>query len=372
LHLMDILFLRTMPAAGLYLSLTRRCPLSCAHCSTNSMMSSEEQGAESLIRFVSTFTPSTRPDLVYLTGGEALLRPRLVRTITEICHAVGTKVCLLSGMFFAREDSIARQLDQTIAMVDHFTASLDIFHEQQVSRSAVLRVLRTFVDRGQDVSIQIAGLNENDAYLRAATNNIREYFADQVPMLVTYIKPIGRGKQWLSAQQITKRKHQSIATPVVEVSPSPCAVASWPVVTFNGSIVGCCNQDLVDDVDGEIAPHLQFGHVATSDWPSVHERYLHSTLMRAIRIFGPEYTMSQYGSGKETCDGYCSTCFKLSRDSEIPTHLQPLLARPTMQFVEEKIIQLQREHFVANYGASFYADLAQLGYASKEETEYAS
>ncbi len=366
MHLMDLLFLRTMPAAGLYLTMTRRCPLSCAHCSTNSMMTSEEQDAESLIRFVSTFTPETRPDLVYLTGGEALLRPRLVRTIIEMCHAVGARVCLLSGMFFARENSISPQLDQTIAMVDHFTASLDIFHEQQVSRSAVLRVLRTIVDRGQDVSIQITGLNEDDPYLHEATSNIREYFADQVPMLVTYVKPVGRGKQWFSTQQITKRKNttQPVRVPVAAATPTPCSVASWPVVTFNGSIVGCCNQDLVD---GQVAPHLQLGHVETDDWPSVRERYLRSALMRAIRIFGPEYTMERYGSGKEVCDGYCSTCFKLSQDPEITTNLQPILARPTMKFVEEKLVQFQRTHFVANYGTTLYADLAQLGYTSPQE-----
>ena len=42
MHLMEVLELRPVPGAALFLAVTRRCPLSCAHCSTNSMLSSEE------------------------------------------------------------------------------------------------------------------------------------------------------------------------------------------------------------------------------------------------------------------------------------------------------------------------------------------
>lgn len=52
MHAMDIISLRSTPAAGLFQSLTRRCPLTCAHCSTNSLMTSEEYAERIFLRFV--------------------------------------------------------------------------------------------------------------------------------------------------------------------------------------------------------------------------------------------------------------------------------------------------------------------------------
>src|SRR5262245_46928751 len=142
MHLMDVLPLRPVPAAGLFLALTRRCPLACAHCSTNSLIGSEEHPEAIFLRFVETFTPANRPELISLTGGEPLLRPQLVAGLAERAHAVGTKVDLISGMFFARQPRLPASIDRAIAGVDHFAASLDIFHEQQVPRAAVFHVFQ--------------------------------------------------------------------------------------------------------------------------------------------------------------------------------------------------------------------------------------
>src|SRR5947209_1142650 len=129
MHLVEILARRQVPGAGLYLSLTRRCPLSCAHCSTNSSLSSEEYEASNFLKLVDSFTVDCHPEILVLTGGEPLVRPGLVRGITERAHAVGTRVVLASGMFFARQATIPASLNETIRGVDHLTASLDIYHE---------------------------------------------------------------------------------------------------------------------------------------------------------------------------------------------------------------------------------------------------
>ena len=323
MHLVDMLNLRPVPAAGLYLTLTRRCPLSCAHCSTNSMMSSEEHSEDIFLGFVKSFTPINRPDVIVLTGGEALVRPALVRQITEHAHAVGAKVILASGMFFARQPEVPRPIREAIADIDLFIASLDVFHEQQVSRAAVFRVLRELLDRGQDVCIQVVGLNANDPYLLEVIGDIRGFFEDRVPVMVAQVGAIGRAKAWLNQEE-----HR----PDLHVEPMPCSTAGWPVVGFDGTVVGCRNQHVVD---GPPPAHLRLGHTAVDDWATIRERHLTSTLMRAICVFGPEYIAEQYGSEKMTCDGYCATCAKLSDEPEIARQLEPVMARPTMRFIEE-------------------------------------
>lgn len=356
MHLTEMLNLRPVPAAGLFLSLTRRCPLSCSHCSANSLLSSEEYPEDIFLRFVETFTPANRPDLVLLMGGEPLLRPKLICELAERVHAVGSQICLISGMFFARSPRVPRLIRQAMSNVDHFTASLDVFHEQQVPRAAVFRVMLDLVERGQDVSFHVVGLNENDPYLADVTGDIRRFFADRVPVFVAPINAVGRAKAWLKKQENQSQDN---------IEPLPCSMAAWPTVAFDGTVVACCNQAVVG---GPAPPHLRLGHAAKDDWAKLRERYLTSTMMRAIRVFGPKYIASRHGFGKVGCDGYCSTCHKLAEKPDIAGRLETVMARPGMRFVEQQVVRLEQERLVADYAIPRYAALASLGYEPKEAT----
>jgi pyruvate-formate lyase-activating enzyme len=349
LHLVDILSLRDLPAAGLFLSLTRRCPLSCAHCSTSSLMNSEEYPEQLFRQFIRTFTKTNRPEVIVLTGGEALLRPSLVQELAEYAHSVGTRVCLFSGMFFANQSKIPLAIERAIFAVDHFTASLDFFHEQQVPRMEVFRVLRDLLERGQHISIQVVGLDGQDPYLAGVTNEIRSHFNDHVPALVGYLGATGRAKEWYKEKQQQSK---------VSILPNPCTMASWPVVTFDGNIVACCNQTVIDG----LAPlHLQLGHTTIDSWAVIRERIETSVVLSALRTFGPEYITDRYSSGEVACDGYCSSCHKLSNNSSIIENLELEMARPSIKFIKEHIENLQRQKR-ETYGIPEYAHLIKLGY----------
>ncbi|KKD01931.1 radical SAM protein, partial [Streptomyces sp. WM6386] len=97
MELAELIGLRPVPCAGLLLTLTRRCPLSCAHCSTSSTMTGEEPDSGQLLRFVGSFTADDRPEVVMLTGGEPLLLPGPVHELATLIRAAGSRSVLLSG-----------------------------------------------------------------------------------------------------------------------------------------------------------------------------------------------------------------------------------------------------------------------------------
>lgn len=354
MHLVDMLALRPVPAAAVFFSLTRRCPLSCAHCSTNSMLTSDEQPAEVFLRFADSFTPADHPEILMLTGGEALLRVKLVQQLIERAHAVGTKVCVISGMFFAREPTVPPLIRDVIATVDHFTASLDVFHEQQVPRAQVFRVLHELVDRGQDVSLQVVGLDAHDPYLAEVIDDIRQTFADRVPIMVAQVRAVGRAKTWLQ-QQPAQLPHLPL-----DIDPAPCVLAAWPTVAFDGAVVACCNQAVVD---GPHPEHLLLGHAAVDDWTTIRERCLSSHFVRAIRVFGPHYVAERYSAGNG-CDGYCATCHKVANDPAVTAQLEPVISRATMPIVEQQVMLMQQERF--SQGILTYEHLRWLGYAPEK------
>ena len=362
MHIAELVSRRPVPAAGVFLTLTRRCPLTCAHCSTNSMLDSEEHRAEIFRDFAGTFSVEEHPEIVFLTGGEPLLRPDLVHEIVRSAHAAGAKVALITGLYFARRDGrIPHRLADALLAVDHVVASQDVFHEVQVPREAAFATVRTLVEAGQDVSFQVVGEGPDDPYLAELTSQIRRDFDDAVPALVAQLGPVGRGKDlpWAASRPgPAGHLDERLATPP---EPSPCTVAAWPVVTFDGGVVACCRQEVVD---GPAPRHLHLGRAPTTSWPEVARKVREGAMLRALRTVGPEALVHESG-GRQSAKGYCGTCAGMATDRRVIATVESMLARPTFPLVESQITEMQvaagPESFARRYGIAPYAHMLTLG-----------
>lgn len=301
MHLSELVGLRPVPCAGLLLTLTRRCPLSCAHCSTSSTTAGEEPDAAQLLSFIGSFTAQDRPEVLLLTGGEPLLRPELAADLAAAARAAGTRTALLSGMFFARGGRIPARVLRAIRATDHFSASLDVHHEREVSRADVFRAVLRVREAGVPVSFHLTGRDDDDPYLADVTDDIRRAFDEQVPVVVNRVRAVGRAASWATASRAGPDPARAV----------PCAMAAWPVVAFDGTVLACCNQRTVDVRPAP--PHLRLGHIAEDDWPAVRGRSLASPVLRLIRVVGPAHLRDRYApSASEPAGypepGYCGGC----------------------------------------------------------------
>ncbi|GII01397.1 radical SAM protein [Planobispora takensis] len=352
MHLLDILSLRPVPASAVFLSLTRRCPLSCRHCSTSSTLRSEEHSELPFLRLVSSFTSGLHPRLVLMSGGEALLRPHLVERIAARARESGTGSYLLSGMFFARQARIPAPVRKAIEAVDHFAASMDAFHEEEVPRRAVLAVLRALQAEDRDISVQLTGLSDDDPYLAEAVGDIRDALGDQVPILVGLVGPVGRAAKWADGRRriLTHRPMASV--------PAPCTMAAWPVVTFDGTVVACCNQDVVDR-GGGVPAHLRLGHADRDGWPEIRRRSVTRPLLRAVRAVGPRAVATL--SGLHQAGDYCETCRSLADDPRAAATAD----RPVFTLLEREARNRQLAEgpagFARRFGSARYGELVGLG-----------
>ncbi|MEV7283096.1 radical SAM protein [Streptomyces sp. NPDC093252] len=430
MRLAEIIGLRPVPAAGLFVTLTRRCPLSCAHCSTSSGPRGEDGPAGELRAFVGGFTARDRPEVLMLTGGEPLLRPALVGDLAALAQAAGTRVAVLSGMFFARGGEVPRQIMRALRNVDHFSASIDAFHEREVPRAAVFRAVHRIMDSGIDVSFHVVGETPDDPYTEDVTGAIRTEFRDRAAMLVNHVRPVGRAAGWAAARSARLLDGRS-AGPLGERSPGPldgrsagprearpsgpldgrpsgpldgrparppearspdtwddhparppeahpagpqhqrpsappeahpappgthpvpseahpCPMAAWPVVAFDGTVVACCNQRVVDA--RPVPEHLRLGHIAEDDWARIRSRCQESPVLRTVRTAGV---------------GSCATCRGLARRPAALEAARRSGARPAAGAVDALAARLQREAgpeaLVKRYGSARYAPLVLLG-----------
>ncbi|MHA6757811.1 radical SAM protein [Streptacidiphilus sp. PAMC 29251] len=335
MHLAEYLTLRPVPAAGVVMALTGRCPLRCAHCSTSSTGVGTDLPAEVLLRFARSLAGPDAPRVALLTGGEPLLRPLLVRELAGACRDAGTAVFLLSGMFFARARRLPAAVEAALESVDHLSASLDVFHERQVPRSAVFAALARQLDRGKDVSLHITGAGPDDPYPDATAAAVRREFGDRVPMLVGRLAPVGRGAA-LALSPMVGGGGGAL----------PCAMAAWPVVGVDGAVTACCNQQVLDQ--RPTPGHLRLGQAESDTWATVRTRTLTSPTLRALRTLGPP-------------SAGCHGCRAL-RSEPGPR----LLA--TVAALEAPVALLQAQAgatgFARRYGSAPHAELVTLGRAA--------
>lgn len=318
-------------------------------------MAAVEYPEEPFRRLVSTFTASDRPEVVLFSGGEPLLRPALVAELAHTARTVGARTYLLTGMFFARSRRIPAPIQRALDAVDHVAASMDSFHEEEVPRSATFDVLHRLLDAGKHVSLQIVGRDDDDPYLAEVTDAVRREFSDRIPILVGHLAGVGRALDWWTGEQPSAREQPAA---------DPCVLAAWPVVRFDGTVIACGNQDVVDAT----APpgHLVLGRADVDDWATIRERTFASPLLRGIRLHGPLTLAKRYGTAVDCTGGYCSTCRRLGGDAKVALAVRALADRPTTAVLEAAVLRLQTdagaEGFVRRHGSPRYAGLSVLGH----------
>ncbi|MEV7175219.1 radical SAM protein [Kitasatospora sp. NPDC093679] len=359
MDLAELVGLRPTPCAGLLLTLTRRCPLSCAHCSTASDMRGTDPAGDGLLRLVRSFTAADRPELVLLTGGEPLLRPELVAELADAARASGARTAVLSGMFFARGGRLPRRIAAAIGRVDHFSASLDAFHEREVPRADVFAVLRTVLDGGVPVSLHLTGRGPDDPYLAEVTGQVRRVFGDAVPMLVNEVRAVGRAAGWAARQ----------SAPGPDGRPVPCAMAAWPVVAADGAVLACCNQQVVDR--RPVPAHLLLGHTDRDDWAAVRRRALSGPVLRMVRAVGAPHLYARHGAVAD-CTGTCAGCRALPDHPAVYAAAARTGAGPVGELLDLQAAHAQAAAgpaaLVRRFGSAAWADLVTLGAAPPQPT----
>ena len=313
-------------------------------------MRSEEMPEEVFHRFINTFSEKAHPEILALSGGEVMLRPRLVFDLAVRARASGSRVTALSGLFFATSNRIPRDIYRAIKTLHHFSVSIDAFHEREVPRERVFSVMAALLADDIDISVHTVAATDDDPYVESLIGDLTQRFGQRIPVLVNRLGFFGRARDWLTGD---------VSKDGALTDADPCAMAAWPVMGFDGTIMACANDDALDTLPS----HLMLGHAKVDNWADIRQRTLESPMMRAIRTLGP-LNIAQ-GAGHIKCNGYCGTCLSLSRDNLALRFVDSELRRPVVAIMEHQVEMLQKNasaaDFVRRNGAPHYAALAERG-----------
>lgn len=295
---------RALPLQGAFLSLTRRCPLQCRHCSTRSGPSVDDPGHEALLRaFVASMEASVAPPRHLLfTGGEPFLHPALIAELAARAHRWGGLAHAITGGFFATAPDLPVPIARALAALDSLAISWDRYHAEHVSLAQLARLVRVVLERGTEAVLQVTTAPGDEGFL----DEVRGALPD-VPVFHVPLGAEGRAAD------------HALTPYVAPPADVPCDVASWPVVTPGGTVVACCNQRVVDADPGDVPPHLSLGRLGSDTWDAVRARRLDSTVLDVVETFGPGRVAGGCSAGR------CETCRALRADADPGSPPSPAL-----------------------------------------------
>ncbi|WP_306358352.1 MULTISPECIES: radical SAM protein [unclassified Nocardia] len=211
---------------------TNRCPLTCAHCITDS--SPRARGDlywDQVDAAVSSAAPYV--DGVCVTGGEPMLLPELALATIRLTRALGLRSSMVTSGYWARDDERTREtIAQLIgAGLDKLAVSFDQYHLVQptapyIGEVTLTRLLSAANATDLEMVVQYCGPPDHDAYT-VAREAAERFGARFEPADVL---PFGRGIQLARKRGAT----------IDEVPETACGVVGRPVLTPEGDLYTCC------------------------------------------------------------------------------------------------------------------------------------
>jgi pyruvate-formate lyase-activating enzyme len=250
--------------------------LRCAHCAI-ATVAPAERSKVSLPLDQAERIADELPDLarqgvtrISFTGGEPLLALRQLRLLADAAATAGIATTVVTACHWASNELAARRMiGDTLAAIDVWHLSTDVFHREFISIDHIRRAAVAAAELGRPTTIRVAVHSPPDNEDRELVNELYSIIPDGVSVTLQPVVGVGR------AQELALNRPRWSGHSI------PC-VSTGPLIRDDGSVSPCC-ASLTDEREGHpfIYPNA-FDHSLVD----VRDAWLRDPLVRLIRSVG--------------------------------------------------------------------------------------
>ncbi|GAB4590128.1 radical SAM protein [Nocardia sp. IFM 10818] len=310
--------------------ITNRCPLTCAHCITDS--SPRARGDLSSVQ-VDAAIRSAAPyvDGVCVTGGEPMLLPELALDAIRLTRKLGLRASMVTSGFWARGPRAAEGIIKRLAQagLHKLAVSFDQYHLIQptadyIGEDTLRHLLRAAVGSGMELVVQYCGPADDDAHA-IATAAAADFGAR---FEAAAVLPFGRGIQ------LARRR----GARVEDVPDTACGVVGRPVLTPEGRLYTCCGPARGAPEQSPLRlPIGQAGDTGTalaaaSTDPIINAIYVHGP-RRMLELLTPD-ARERIGA-KLLNASMCALCRAITNDADAVDELREVLAPRALELIAQ-------------------------------------
>lgn len=292
---------------------TRRCPLACRHCITESSPSTTgKMRLSQAKRYLTTITRYTK--WVSLTGGEPLLFHREILELTAYARRLDLSVAVVTGAGWVKDEQTTHLKVSELAQagVARLTISSDAYHEEFAARERAILLARLAVAAGLEVrcNVVVPGGTRSDVY--------RSGFSG-IPVEWQPIRLIRLGKAAaLPAEQFEWTG---------ELPKGRCEAVLKALIDYDGIVYACCGPSLHSAKNSP----LVLGDAAAEPLEEILERAIHDPILEVISLLGPYglyHLLQEHPSDRELLRprseyaGICELCLDLTNSTDVITSIR--------------------------------------------------
>ncbi|QNE04733.1 radical SAM protein [Croceicoccus marinus] len=335
----SMLSLQRSSASHIGISVTRACPMGCAHCAASALPASRWRSETISKADVKAYCDEfallykTGVRRLSLTGGEPILVLPLVEQLAGAAHAAGLEVTLVTGLFWAKSDSGRRRVIQRLSCVDHWNISWDLFHRSEVTFEECIAAATLLRQAGKSVALRYTTANPASDDDLDTIVELAARLPEKCEIAVQETRPVGR------AGIGTER------FPMQDEPPRWPCLSTGPIVLPDGSARPCCSSLY----DAPRDKHPFAARTAEHGLADLYERWRSDPLMTLIRAIGFEPLLNalrkdfpQHALARGNPAHPCDLCVALWEDPELREALPAKLRKPG---VTERVESAARQIF---------------------------
>jgi pyruvate-formate lyase-activating enzyme len=287
-------------------SVTKACPLRCAHCSVSA---APDLGATTFDAAFADKVSGEMPDLaraeiscIDFTGGEPTLAVDFVQRVSKTARHHGIATGIVTAAHWAATDAQARKFVQRFTDIEHWDISTDVYHLPFVPLDRVRRAFDILSTLGRPPMVRIA-YHDPLTYPEAALIDAVHKFAGR-RISFQPIGPVGRGAGLVNARAATLFDYDRSACPT-----------TGPLVQPGGGVAPCCAP-----LSHEAHDHpLRLGNAFREPLVDIVRRWRIHPLLQTIRLWGfePIVEWLRHEIGAHLRGRQCDTCVAVARDTRL-------------------------------------------------------
>jgi hypothetical protein len=327
------------------LMVTRRCNMTCAHCSVESGpgIRDEPSLAELLARV--TAIGESGAHLLLLTGGEPMLRQKDVFAVIRHARQAGMTVAMATNGFWANTPANATRMVRRLhrAGLITLTISPDQYHAPFQGIDVSLNIARAAALERIPLNVNLMRTGDGDPGLTATVKAFEKQAAVQNHVSVRFfdVQPVGR------ARDLGRLRGETGGS---------CLGCSVPAVTDDGRVTACNGPSYFAPAGSP----LNLGSLNTHSLQSLLEQHATDPILDTIRTFGVERLRDELlqidGFGgfplRAQYGGMCELCAQITSDGAAVAALRSHLSQETLaaeRQARRMIVAAQRRETPRHY-----------------------
>lgn len=296
----ELLAFQRLAWSTIVFSVTRRCPLRCSHCITESGPERHHQtlSATRAAQWARDLPALARSGVrrFTFTGGEPVLALGAVRVLAQQAAICGIRTGIVTSGAWASEPRLAARIVRTLNAISHWDFGYDEYHAESLSWDRFKTALTAVKESGASFSVRLC---ESDPRRTAElADRLRLETQGRAPVFIQPIRRLGRGAQL----------HQIGVQPLPPQQP---CMSTGPFIREDGSTGPCCSGLAYRE---DIQHPFRYGNADTDGLLAIWTRWKEDQLLRLMRLSGLHYPVGWVDSWDRPpswSNDVCESCVSL-------------------------------------------------------------